>query len=47
LHARVAQAALGGSEAARAKHVACGKLLPRDGWSGCSIRAVPSLKSAS
>jgi len=47
LHAKVAQAALGGSEAARAKHVARGKLLPRDGWSGCSIRAVLSLKSAS
>ena len=30
LHARVAQAALGGSHAARAKHVARGKLLPRD-----------------
>ncbi|GAY23034.1 MULTISPECIES: carboxyl transferase domain-containing protein [Sphingobium] len=30
LHAKVAQAALGGSEAARAKHVARGKLLPRD-----------------
>ena len=30
LRARVAQAALGGSEAARARHVARGKLLPRD-----------------
>ncbi|TSE33694.1 carboxyl transferase domain-containing protein [Tepidimonas charontis] len=30
LHARVAQVALGGGEAARAKHVARGKLLPRE-----------------
>ncbi len=30
LHARSAQVALGGDEAARAKHVARGKLLPRD-----------------
>ncbi|MCB4861937.1 methylcrotonoyl-CoA carboxylase [Sphingobium sp. PNB] len=30
LHAKVAQAALGGSEGARAKHVARGKLLPRE-----------------
>ncbi|MCC7060168.1 MAG: methylcrotonoyl-CoA carboxylase, partial [Burkholderiaceae bacterium] len=30
LRARVAQAALGGGEAARAKHVARGKLLPRE-----------------
>jgi len=30
LHEKVAQAALGGSEAARVKHVARGKLLPRD-----------------
>ena len=30
LHARCDQAALGGNEAARAKHVARGKLLPRE-----------------
>ncbi|HPA90981.1 MAG TPA: carboxyl transferase domain-containing protein, partial [Quisquiliibacterium sp.] len=30
LHARIAEAALGGGEAAREKHTARGKLLPRD-----------------
>lgn len=30
LHARLAQTARGGSDEARAKHVARGKLLPRD-----------------
>ena len=47
LRSRVAGAALGGPEASRARHVARGKLLPRERVSGCSIPAPPSWRSAS
>jgi 3-methylcrotonyl-CoA carboxylase beta subunit len=45
LRAQAAKIALGGSAAARAKHAARGKLLPRERIARCSIRAHPFSKS--
>ncbi len=45
LHATLARTALGGNEAARAKHTARGKLLVATASTPCSTPAAPSWKS--
>jgi len=47
LHDKVEKIALGGPEAARQKHLARGKLLPRERVNGLLDPARPSLRSAS
>ena len=46
LRARTAEAALGGSERSRERHVSRGKLLPRDRVGVCWTPARPSWRSA-